>query len=108
MAPDLTDYLGRRKVPRCSLRYFRSSPSITQIPTISLMETLILTITHTQSTTVVMEHTISTLMESTPILELPMMFMPQFTPLTPQFMMFMLPHMLLDNPALKAAPAAHV
>ena len=29
MAPDLTDYLGRRKVPRCSLRYFRSSPSLT-------------------------------------------------------------------------------
>ena len=29
MAPDLTDYLGRRKVPRSSLRYFRASPSIT-------------------------------------------------------------------------------
>ena len=29
MAPDLTDYLGRRKVNRCSLRYFRSSPSLT-------------------------------------------------------------------------------
>ena len=29
MAPDLTDYLGRRKVARCSLRYFRSSPYLT-------------------------------------------------------------------------------
>ena len=37
---------------------------ITQIPTISLI-TVILTITHTQSTTLAMEHTTSTLMEST-------------------------------------------
>ena len=29
MAPDLTDYLGRRKVPRASLRYFRAHPSLT-------------------------------------------------------------------------------
>ena len=29
MAPDLPDYLGRRKVPRCSPRYFRSPPSFT-------------------------------------------------------------------------------
>ena len=29
MAPDLTDYLGRRKVPRSSLRYYRASPSLT-------------------------------------------------------------------------------
>ena len=26
---DLTDYLGRRKVARCSLRYYRSSPRLT-------------------------------------------------------------------------------
>ena len=29
MSPDLTDFLGRRKVSRSSLRYFRSSPSLT-------------------------------------------------------------------------------
>ena len=29
MSPDLTDYLGRRKVSRSSLRYFRASPSLT-------------------------------------------------------------------------------
>ena len=29
MTPDLTDYLGRRKVPRSSLLYYRSSPSLT-------------------------------------------------------------------------------
>ena len=32
MAPDLTDYLGRRKVPRCSLRYFRSPPPLPSQP----------------------------------------------------------------------------
>ena len=29
MVRDLTDYLGRRKVARCSLRYYRSSPRLT-------------------------------------------------------------------------------
>ena len=29
MIRDLTDYLGRRKVARCSLRYYRSSPRLT-------------------------------------------------------------------------------
>ena len=29
MAPDSTDYLGRRKAPRSSRRYFRASPSLT-------------------------------------------------------------------------------
>ena len=29
MSPDLTDYLGRRKVSRSSLRYFRASPALT-------------------------------------------------------------------------------
>ena len=29
MQPDLTDFLGRRKVPRASLRYFRSHPALT-------------------------------------------------------------------------------
>ena len=29
MSPDLTDFLGRRKVSRSSLRYFRASPSLT-------------------------------------------------------------------------------
>ena len=29
MNPDLTDYLGRRKVSRSSLRYFRASPCLT-------------------------------------------------------------------------------
>ena len=29
MIRDLTDYLGRRKVARCSLRYYRSSPCLT-------------------------------------------------------------------------------
>ena len=29
MSPDLTDFLGRRKVRRSSLRYFRASPSLT-------------------------------------------------------------------------------
>ena len=29
MIRDLTDYLGRRKVARCSLRYYRSSPHLT-------------------------------------------------------------------------------
>ena len=32
MAPDLPDYLGRRKVPRCSLRYFRSPPPLPSQP----------------------------------------------------------------------------